>query len=114
MRRRTRKGGGRQVEVEIEHLGGRGDGVARLEGRPLFVPLAVPGDRLVARVVAETSGGLRGEAAELLAGGIFLVGVVITGALIVRRSRPDAILTRHVTPLQVHEGDRARVEISLS
>ncbi|MDH3607035.1 MAG: hypothetical protein OER12_08560, partial [Acidimicrobiia bacterium] len=50
---------------------------------------------------------------ELLAGGIFLIGVVITGALIVRRSRPDAELTRHVTPLQVHEGDRARVEIRL-
>ena len=50
---------------------------------------------------------------ELLAGGIFLIGVVVTGALIVRRSRPDADLTRHVTPLQVHEGDRARVEIRL-
>lgn len=50
---------------------------------------------------------------ELLAGGIFLIGVVITGALIVRRSTPDANLSRHVTPLQVYEGDRARVEIRL-
>jgi len=48
---------------------------------------------------------------ELLAGGIFLVGSVIVGALIVRRSRPDADLTRHVTPFRLHEGDRARVEI---
>ena len=50
---------------------------------------------------------------ELLAGGIFLLGAVVVGALIVRRSRPDADLTRHITPLQVHEGDRARVEIRI-
>jgi len=48
---------------------------------------------------------------ELLAGGIFLVGSVILGALIVRRSQPDADLSRHITPFRVHEGDRARVEI---
>jgi uncharacterized protein (DUF58 family) len=50
---------------------------------------------------------------ELLAGGIFLLGAVVLGALIVRRSRPSADLSRHITPLRVHEGDRARVEIRL-
>lgn len=50
---------------------------------------------------------------ELLAGGIFLVSAVLMGALIVRRSRPHADLTRHITPLRLHEGDRARVEIRL-
>ncbi len=51
--------------------------------------------------------------AELFAGGIFLLGSVIAGALIVRRSRPDAKLTRHITPRHLHEGDRARVEIRI-
>lgn len=50
---------------------------------------------------------------ELLAGGIFLLSSVLIGALIVRRSRPDADLTRFITPVRVHEGDRARVEIRL-
>ncbi len=50
---------------------------------------------------------------ELLAGGIFLFLSVAVGALIVRRSRPDADLTRHITPLRLHEGDRARVEIRI-
>ena len=36
MRRRARKGGGRQVEMEIGQLGGRGDGVGELDGRPVF------------------------------------------------------------------------------
>lgn len=50
---------------------------------------------------------------ELLAGGAFLVGAIAIGSLIVRRSRPDAVLTRHITPVHLYEGDRARVEISL-
>ncbi len=50
---------------------------------------------------------------ELLAGGIFLLASVVVGALIVRRSRPDADLTRHITPLRLHDGDRARVEIRI-
>ena len=32
MRRRARKGGGRQAEVTVEAIGGRGDGLARFEG----------------------------------------------------------------------------------
>ena len=39
---------------------------------------------------------------ELLAGGIFLLSSVLIGALIVRRSRPDADLTRFIPPLRVH------------
>lgn len=50
---------------------------------------------------------------ELLAGGAFLAAAVGTGTLLVRRSRPDAVLSRHVTPLYVHDGDRARVEIRI-
>ena len=69
MRRRARRGGGRQVELTIEEIGGRGDGYAKLEGRPLFVPLTVPGDRVRARVVSETAAGFRGELVELLSPG---------------------------------------------
>lgn len=37
---------GRQVEVTIEKLGGSGDGVAQVAGRPLYVPQALPGEVL--------------------------------------------------------------------
>ncbi|MGF1611246.1 MAG: class I SAM-dependent RNA methyltransferase [Kiloniellales bacterium] len=74
MRRKARPGGGRQVEVVIEAIGGRGDGVARLdpgfgpdlEQRPVFVPMTVPGDRVLLRLVGERAGGYRGEIVELL------------------------------------------------
>ena len=54
------------MELTIEEIGGRGDGYSKLEGRPLFVPLTVPGDRVRARVVSETAAGFRGELVELL------------------------------------------------
>ena len=69
MRRRARKGGGRQVELAIETIGARGDGVGTLEDRPVFVPFTVPGDRVRARISGEHQGGLRAEAVELLAEG---------------------------------------------
>jgi 23S rRNA (uracil1939-C5)-methyltransferase len=69
MRRKPRPGGGRQAEVTIEALGGRGDGVARLGGRPAFVPLTLPGDRARIRITGERAGAYRAEAVELLASG---------------------------------------------
>lgn len=69
MRRRARKGGGRQVELVIETIGARGDGVGTLEDRPVFVPFTVPGDRVRARISGEHQGGFRAEAVELLAEG---------------------------------------------
>ena len=66
MRRRARKGGGRQVELSVESLGARGDGIAFHEERPVFVPLSVPGDRLRVRLETEKGGGFRGEPLELL------------------------------------------------
>ena len=53
MRRRARRGGGRQVELVVEGLGARGDGFASLDGRPVFVPFTVPGDRGRARQRSE-------------------------------------------------------------
>ena len=47
MRRKQRKGGGKQLHGTISSIGGRGDGVLDTpmgwEG-PVFVPLTVPGD----------------------------------------------------------------------
>ena len=69
MRRKARKGGGRQVNLAIEAIGARGDGYAELDGRPVFVPLTLPGDEVVARITGETSAGLRGEVIELVVAG---------------------------------------------
>ena len=57
------------VEAAIEGLGARGDGIAQLDGRRLFVPFAAPGDRLLVRIEAEDRDGLRGVAVERLADG---------------------------------------------
>ena len=65
MRRKARKGGGRQVSLVIEAIGARGDGFAELEGKPVFLPLTLPGDEVVARITGETGAGLRGESVEL-------------------------------------------------
>jgi 23S rRNA (uracil1939-C5)-methyltransferase len=52
--------------VTIHGLGGRGDGLADLDGRPLFVAQALPGERVRVRLVGERAGGLRGELLELI------------------------------------------------
>lgn len=67
MRRRARRGGGRQLEVTVEALGAKGDGLASVDGRPLFLPQTLPGDRVLARVTGERGGGFKGEVIELLA-----------------------------------------------
>lgn len=69
MRRQTRKGGGRQAEIEIEAIGGRGDGLGTIEGRPVFVPGALTGDRVRVRLSGQRAGGFKGEILELLTEG---------------------------------------------
>lgn len=59
----------RSVEVEIEEIGARGDGVARLGGELVFVPFTVPGDRVVARVEGRRGEGLAAALIEVLAAG---------------------------------------------
>lgn len=41
---------GEEVEIEIEDLGHAGEGIGRVEGFAIFVPGALPGDRVLARV----------------------------------------------------------------
>ena len=69
MRRKARKGGARQVEVTVTAIGARGDGIAEVEGRPLFLPQTLAGDRVLARVTGQRAGAHKGEVIELLAEG---------------------------------------------
>lgn len=76
MRRKARGGGGRQLEVTVETLGARGDGVVLLAGEddwgeprpePLYLAQTLPGERVLARVGGPSPQGLRGQVLELLA-----------------------------------------------
>jgi uncharacterized protein (DUF58 family) len=49
----------------------------------------------------------------LLAAAMFLLAAVVFGMVYVRNSAPRARLTRRITPVQVHDGDRAIVQLSL-
>lgn len=59
----------RSVEVEIEEIGARGDGVARLGGEQVFVPFTVPGDKVAARVEGRRGEGLAAALVEVLVPG---------------------------------------------
>ncbi|MBL8697513.1 MAG: class I SAM-dependent RNA methyltransferase [Alphaproteobacteria bacterium] len=47
----SRDGDGTTVELVVETLGAGGDGVARLDGEPVYVPWTLPGERVEARRV---------------------------------------------------------------
>ncbi|MEM7049177.1 MAG: class I SAM-dependent RNA methyltransferase [Acidobacteriota bacterium] len=55
-----------EVEVTVEKLIAGGEGLARFEGIPLFIPRAAPGDRLRARLVQRRSGFGRAEIVEVI------------------------------------------------
>ncbi|MCH2393299.1 class I SAM-dependent RNA methyltransferase [Oceanibaculum sp.] len=57
------------VELTVTALGVRGDGLAEAGGKRYFVPLTVPGDRLLVRPLEETGDGIRAEILELLEAG---------------------------------------------
>lgn len=54
------------LELTVEALGVRGDGVAQVGNKRYFVPLTVPGDRLLVRPIEETGDGIRAEILEML------------------------------------------------
>jgi len=58
-----------EAEIEIDAIGGRGDGIGRLGGKLVFVPYAAPGDRLRIRLEGEREGGLLGRIVARLADG---------------------------------------------
>jgi 23S rRNA (uracil1939-C5)-methyltransferase len=57
---------GNLVEVEIEDLGDRAFGIGRYEGRVVFVPDTVPGDRALVRLVRVKPNYAHGKLQELL------------------------------------------------
>jgi 23S rRNA (uracil1939-C5)-methyltransferase len=57
------------VELAVERIGARGDGIAQYRGEPVFLPLTVPGDRVRARLGARRRGGWEGCVVDRLASG---------------------------------------------
>jgi 23S rRNA (uracil1939-C5)-methyltransferase len=57
------------VELAIERIGARGDGISQYRGEPVFLPFTVPGDRVRARLGARRHGGWEGFVVERLASG---------------------------------------------
>jgi 23S rRNA (uracil1939-C5)-methyltransferase len=57
-------------DITIDSLGGLGDGLARLNDKPVFIEKAAPGDRLKIRIIHETKEALRGEIVEIISGGL--------------------------------------------
>lgn len=55
-----------RVEVRIEKLVAGGDGLARVDGLPVFVPRSAPGDRLLVDLVERHRDYARAEIVELL------------------------------------------------
>ena len=58
-----------EVELTIERLGHRGDGVGRHGGRPVYIPLTAPGDRVRATLGDPVGDGVAGRLLELVADG---------------------------------------------
>lgn len=56
----------RTVDLDIASIGARGDGVARLDGEPVFVPLTVPGDQILARLEGRRGDGLTAGLLKIL------------------------------------------------
>ena len=57
------------IELVIEALGARGDGIASFEGERVIVPLGVPGDRVKARLARDKEGRLSGRIRAVIAPG---------------------------------------------
>ena len=56
----------RQVfDVAIERIGARGDGVATVNGQPIYIPFTLAGEKLRASVTGRRGEGLAGEALEI-------------------------------------------------
>lgn len=58
---------GTEIELEIDSLSNTGDGVGRFDGRVVFVPYTMPGDRLRATVTTDKRKFLLASLVELLA-----------------------------------------------
>jgi 23S rRNA (uracil1939-C5)-methyltransferase len=59
----------RSVELTVERIGAQGDGVAQYRGELVYLPFAVTGDRVLARLGARRGGGREGRVVERLSFG---------------------------------------------
>lgn len=57
------------VDVTVESLGGLGDGIANLDGTPLFIPKSAPGDHVRVRIIHRNRDGMVGQIEEILTPG---------------------------------------------
>ena len=57
------------VELTVERMGARGDGIAEHAGKPVYLPFTAPGDRVRARLGAPRDEGRLGTAIEVLTPG---------------------------------------------
>lgn len=55
-----------QLVVTIESFGAQGEGVAKWEGMPIFIPLALPGERIRVHIVKTEKSYAFGKAMEIL------------------------------------------------
>ena len=60
---------GQILTTTITHLGGQGDGVGRVEQRPLYVPCTLPGDEVRVELVSVGRDFVRGALCEVLTPG---------------------------------------------
>jgi 23S rRNA (uracil1939-C5)-methyltransferase len=58
-----------EVELTVDSVGARGDGIAHHRGAPIYLPLTAPGDRVRARLGTARGEGRTGEVLELLTPG---------------------------------------------
>ncbi len=58
-----------EVELTVDHVGVRGDGVAAYKDEKIFLPFTAPGDRVRARILEKQGDGRRAEVAAFLAPG---------------------------------------------
>jgi len=56
-------------EITISSIGGLGDGLSSLKGKPLFVEKSAAGDQLKVRITNQTKESLRGEIVEIIKAG---------------------------------------------
>jgi 23S rRNA (uracil1939-C5)-methyltransferase len=58
---------GGEIEVAVEELGARGDGIARAGGVPIYLPFTAPGDRVRARIEARRGNGFAASVGAFVA-----------------------------------------------
>ena len=57
---------GQEITVTIDHLGGQGDGVALHAQRSIFIPFALPGEQVRARIISVSRDAARASLSDIL------------------------------------------------